>query len=203
MKITCALQERKGLHYTRVIVCSEVWAADFLLILHLCLAEARMVQVQHMQRLKCPGSGRVLLTLNQISYQSCKHLCKRVTACLVLTSGSTCWTLNQGWSGCLCRQGGLRVTHAKIFDATGQWAGLVTWTGCDVSVVTPAEGCAGWLCSEPWGGWMCCLCGWEESALPNLQQNVLLKHILCVKSLKMSSKKTRVFNFNHSYILLH
>lgn len=155
-------------------------------------------------KFKCPGSGRVLLTLNQICYQSCKHLCKGVTAHLVLTIGSTCLTVHQGWSQCLCRQESLRVAHAKIFDVPRPVSspGDVDRVLCEE--VTPVQkGVQDWLCSEASGGWMCYLCGWKESALPNLQQNVLLKHILCVKSLKMSSKKTRVFNFNHSYILLH
>lgn len=113
-------------------------------------------------------------------------------------------SVHQGCSQCPCRQWVLRVTHAKMFSVTRPVVVLVTWTGCCVSVVIPVhKGVQDWLCSEAWGGWMCYLCGWKESALPNLQQNVLLKHILCVKSLKMSSKKTRVFKFNHSYILLH
>lgn len=155
-------------------------------------------------RFKCPGSGRVLLSLNQICYQSCKHLCKWVTAHLVLTIASTCPTLytRAGLSVCAGR-GALELHMQKYLMLPGQWAVLVMWTGCHKEVTPVQKGVQGWLCSRASGGWMCYLCGWKESALPNLQQNVLLKHILCVKSLKMSSKKTRVFNFNHSYILLH
>lgn len=39
--------------------------------------------------------------------------------------------------------GGLRVTRAKMCNVTGPVSSAVTWTECQVSVVTCAEGCAG------------------------------------------------------------
>lgn len=153
-------------------------------------------------KFKCPGSGRLLLTLNQICYQSCRHLCRWVTTHLVLvlcTPGLVSESVQAGGAqSCTCKN----VLCSQASEQS-RWWGQGVISRC-VSTVTPAhEGVQDWLCSEVLGGWMCYLCGWKESALPNLQQNVLLKHILCVKSLKMSSKKTRVFKFNHSYILLH